>query len=119
MLMARFSGVNLLPTIGDTGTMQTTIKSKQGDILVEKPSLQKEHNKFMGGVEHIHQFGAVYLFGRHNKKWYHVSWHFIIEVAQVNSKICYDINNNTKATQVKSKKEVIKGLLQNYVPNVQ
>ena len=111
--------VNLLSTIGDTSTRQTTIRSKQGDRTVEKPSLQKEYNKFMGGVDRFDQFCASYPFGKRNKKWYQVLWYFIIEIALVNSWICYEIQNNAKMTPVKFRKEVIKGLLQNYVPKVQ
>ena len=110
--------VNLLSTIGDNGTKRTTIKSKQGDRIAEKPFLQKEYNKSMGSVDDFDQFSASYPFGRCNKKWYRVSWHFIIEIAPLNSKICHDINNNTKMTNVKCRREVIKRL-QNNAPIVQ
>ena len=111
--------LNLLSSIVDNSTKQITIKSKQGYRFVEKPSLQMECNIFMCGVDHLDQFCASYPFGRRNKKWPKVLWYFIIEIAPVNSKICHDINNNKKMTQVKFRKEAIRGILQNYVPNVQ
>ena len=44
---------NLLSTTGDTSTRQTTIRSRQGDRIVGKLSLQKEYYKFMGRVDHF------------------------------------------------------------------
>ena len=41
-------------------------------------------------------------------------WHFIIEVALVNARICFNIQNNRKMSQVCFREKVIEGLLEGY-----
>ncbi|XP_068221401.1 piggyBac transposable element-derived protein 4-like [Palaemon carinicauda] len=106
--------VNILSSVGDTGTVKKSIQSKKGVREVDKPSLQAQYNKYMGGVDLFDQFCSTYPFNHRSKKWYQTLWHFVIEVALVNSKISYNLQNRKKLTQVVFRQEVIKGLLEGY-----
>ena len=104
----------MLSSIGKIKTVQKVIKSKEGDRVVQKPSYMHDYNQFMGGVDKFDQLCASYCFNRRNKKWYHVLWHFIIEVALVNARIVYNIQNKMMMSQVCFRQNVIEGLLQGY-----
>ncbi|XP_076034197.1 uncharacterized protein LOC143020994 isoform X3 [Oratosquilla oratoria] len=109
---------NMLSTVGDTSTIQTSIRSKEGDRVVDKPSLQKQYNRFVGGVDLFDQLCASYPFNHRSKKWYHSIWHFIIEIALINSSICYNIQNKKSMSQVFFRQKIINGLLEGISPTV-
>ncbi|XP_068229126.1 uncharacterized protein [Palaemon carinicauda] len=98
----------------DSETEDLFLQSKKGVREVDKPSLQAQYNKYMGGVDLLDQFCSTYTFNHRSKKWYQTLWHFVIEVALVNSKISYNLQNRKKLTQVVFRQEVIKGLLEGY-----
>ncbi|XP_068225149.1 piggyBac transposable element-derived protein 4-like [Palaemon carinicauda] len=62
--------VNILSSVGDTGTVKKSIQSKKGVREVDKPSLQAQYNKYMGGVDLFDQFCSTYPFNHRSKKWY-------------------------------------------------
>ena len=73
------------------------------------------YNKHMGGVDKFDQLCGSYNFNRRSKKWYQILWHFVIEVALVNGRICYNAANSGAAvSQTAFRERVIDGLLQGY-----
>ena len=88
--------VNMLSTVGDSGICKVKVNSKMGERFVDKPNVQVMYNKFMGGVDTFDQLCSTYPFNRKTKKWYQTIYHFIIEAALVNSRICYNIQNPGK-----------------------
>lgn len=110
--------VNMLSTVGDYGTKEGTIRSKKGDRKVDKPSVQVLCNKYMGGVNLFYQLCSTYPFNRRSRKWYQALWHFIIEVALINSHICYNIQNPTKKLNQRAfRKKVVTGMLEGHSLN--
>ena len=107
--------VNMFSTIGDFSVTDVTVKKRTGPTVVPKPSIQVLYNKHMGGVDKFDQLCESYNFNRRSKKWYQILWHFVIEVALVNGRICYNATNSGAAvSQTPSRKRVIDGLLQGY-----
>lgn len=97
--------VNMLSTIGSTGTEKVVVKSKKGNRLVDKPSVQILYDKYIGGVDKFDHLCSTYPFKRRTKKWYQTLWHFVIEVALVNSLICYNVQNPEKKSKGNSERK--------------
>ena len=105
----------MLSMIGDSSITNVTVKKRTGLTVVPKPSIQVLYNKHMGGVDKFDQLCGSYNFNRQSKKWYQILWHFVIEVALVNGRICYNAaNSGATVSQTAFRERVIDGLLQGY-----
>lgn len=74
------------------GSEQTTVarrdqKGVQHDISC--PTVVKDYNAFMGGVDHADQLRASYGLNRRSKKWWHRIFWGILEITFVNSYVVY------------------------------
>lgn len=69
------------------GTVVKQIRSKANETgfrNLDKPQIAVEYNRFMGGVDKLDQRMGYYSYPHKNVKWYHVIFHHIIEIANVN-----------------------------------
>ena len=107
--------VNMLSTIGDSSVTDMMVKKRTGPTVVPKPSIQVLYRKHMGGVDKFDQLCGSYNFNQRSKKWYQILWRFVIEVALVNGRICYNAANSGAAVnQTAFRERLIDGLLQGY-----
>ena len=54
---------------------------------MDKPVVADVYNSYMGGVDHFDQLMKNYYYPHRNYKWYHALYHYIKDLALVNSHI--------------------------------
>ncbi|GBM86783.1 PiggyBac transposable element-derived protein 3 [Araneus ventricosus] len=86
-------------------------KQKDGSIMdIPAPTIVRDYNRHMGGVDKSDMLKSLYDRDRKAKKWWHRLFFGIIEIAMVNSYICYsDIQD--KIPLLEYKRRVTQGLI--------
>lgn len=112
--------VLLLSTNSDPTTENfTTRHSGREKIDVRYPEALKKYTENIGGVKKANELRERYGVGRTSKKWWKSIFHFITNVAIVNSFILYDITNKPKTSahgnrQLQFRKNLIAQLIGRY-----
>ncbi|KAJ8877633.1 hypothetical protein PR048_022088 [Dryococelus australis] len=94
--------VTLLSSVHDNKLTEVRTRAKQtenGYIIVCKPKMVLEYNRNMNGVDCFDQLSLSYCYYHKNRKWYHVLWHFMVEVALMNGKIAFNMSQDTKMSE--------------------
>jgi hypothetical protein len=84
--------VNFLSTVDQTTSTEKTIRSKHsatGHRVIQKPDVASNYNQYMGGVDLFDQKCVSHQYPHKVQKWYHALFHFMKEMALVNSYILY------------------------------
>lgn len=74
------------------GSENTTVPRKDNKGVVHDincPTIVRDYNKYMGGVDHADQLRSAYGLDRKSKKWWHRIFWGVLEIAFVNSYIVY------------------------------
>ena len=96
------------------GVQETTIKRKQKDgshVFVTCPSLVKDYNAFMIGVDKHDQMRQLYGHDRKSVKWWHRLFFGFVDMTIVNSFVVYKETNACNISFFDFKREVAQGLL--------
>jgi hypothetical protein len=86
--------VSLLST-AHRPTDMTTVQRKNKDgstIELQCPRVVKVYNEIMGGVDRFDQLRERYAVGRRSIKWWHRIFHWLLDLAIVNSYIAWKVN---------------------------
>ena len=76
-----------LSSISDTSLIE--IDRREEDEPIIEPSLVREYNHFMNGVDKCDQFINYYAIGRKSMKWWRKVFFRLVELAIVNSTVLY------------------------------
>jgi hypothetical protein len=111
----------MLSTLHTNNNVTKAIRSRQvpGGIRdVEKPVMVADYNSHMSGVDIMDQRLGTYAYPHRCTKWYRTIYHRIREVAMSNGYILHktvaEREGDRLLTSKQFRKEVIKGLLEDY-----
>lgn len=102
--------VSLLSTVHKSTTVNKDVRSRRdegGHRTVKKPECVVNYNKHMGGVDHFDQKSGSYPYPYRCQKWYLPLFHFVVEVALVNSFILYKKSNPNSKLLAKKFRELV------------
>lgn len=96
------------------GVEETTVRRKQKDgtrMVVSCPSVVKDYNKYMIGVDKHDQLRQVYGRDRRSVKWWHRLFFGFVDMSLVNSFVIHKETNSSSMTFFDFKREVAQGLI--------
>ncbi|XP_030830359.1 piggyBac transposable element-derived protein 2-like [Strongylocentrotus purpuratus] len=82
-LLSTFVGVD------PTDSVRRWDKAKKEHVQVSRPSIVKEYNKFMGGVDLHDSLTALYKYPVRSKRWYIYIWYHTLTMVVVNAWLLY------------------------------
>ena len=110
--------VACLSTVHTNNTCEKTICKKDNPEgrLLDKPVTIEEYNAKMSGVDRLDQMLGSYAYSHKSVKWYQAVYHCII--ALTNGHILHKCDNGDSCLNAaKFRKQVVDGLLAEYVPS--
>lgn len=91
------------------GTVKRRERKGQ-EIHVQCPTVVRDYNTFMGGVDHADQLRSAYGIGRRSKKWWHRLFWGLLEIAFINSYVVY-CQAHEKISLLEYRRAVAQGLM--------
>lgn len=83
-------------------------------IMVNRPALLAEYNKYMGGTDRMDQNVGQYRIQIRNRKWYWSLFTWLIDISIHNSWCLYRKSNNTYISQIEFRRTIAEVYLKKY-----